>query len=195
MVREILSGQIVQVRSVEWEGAREKSVWCPTNHPGQWHLDSHCCVTLPQKKAENEYKDLHQSTTFSWLARKILMAHQYPRIRISKGKCLWARNFAIELVWEEQICLDQQTPHMQFTSCILNTCLFYMILMSLARKLSSYLEQSKTFSESVRIQEVNLQQSQLIPFPVLSKRFWMLILLILLLHLTVRNKLALMWST
>lgn len=27
MVREILSEQIIQVRSVEWEGAREKSVW------------------------------------------------------------------------------------------------------------------------------------------------------------------------
>lgn len=60
---------------------------------------------------------------------------------------------------------------------------FLHVLISLAWKLSPCLEPSKTFSESVRIQELNLQQSQPIPFSVSSKRFWMLILLILLLHL------------
>lgn len=50
------------------------------------------------------------------------MSHQYPCIRISQGKCLCARNCAIELLWEELISSDQQTPHMRFTSCILNTC-------------------------------------------------------------------------
>ena len=111
-----------------------------------------------------------------------------------RGNIFVPGTLAVELLWKEWICSNRQTPHMWLTSCILNTCLFIWFLTSFVLKLSLCLELSKTFTETVRNPELNFWQGQLIPCSILLKRFWMLKVLILLLYLTVRNKLALTWS-
>lgn len=100
--------------------------------------------------------------------------------------------FAVEVLWKEWICSDQQTPHMWLTSCVFKTCLFDSYL--LCTKAFPVSQASKTFTETIRISELNVWQGQLTPCSILLKQFWMLKLLILLLHFSFRNRVALTWS-